>query len=57
MDALHNCGLLKLFMCPRMQAQLMLLERLVAMWDTDSQVFMVGDQELTLEVEDIYFIT
>ena len=27
------------------------------MWDAESQLFMVGDQELTLEVEDIYFIT
>lgn len=53
MDALWNCGLLKFFMCPGMQAQPMLLERLVAIWDTDSQVFMVGDQKLTLEVEDI----
>ena len=35
----------------------MFLESLVAMWDVDSQVFMFGDQELTLEVEDIYFIT
>lgn len=57
MDALRNCGLLKFFRCPGMQAQPMLLERLVAMWDADSQVFMVEDQELTLEVEDIYFIT
>lgn len=29
----------------------------MAVWDADSQVFMVGDQELTLELEDIYFIT
>lgn len=57
MDSLCNCGLLKLFMFPGMRAQPMLLERLVGMWDADSQVFMVGDQELTLEVEDIYFIT
>ena len=57
MAALHNCGLLKLFMCLGMWAQPMLLERLVAMWDFDSQVFMVENQELTLEVEDIYFIT
>ena len=41
MDALCNCHLLKFFMCPGMQAQPMLLERLVPMWDTDSQVFMV----------------
>ena len=57
MDAFYNYGLLKFFMCPRMRAQPMLLERLVAMWDADSQVFMVRDQELALEVEDIYFIT
>ena len=57
MDALRNCGLLKFFMCPWMWAQPMLLERMVAMWDANSQVFMVGDQELPLEVEDIYFIT
>ena len=36
MDALHNCGLLKFFMCPGMRAQPLLLERLVAMWDSDS---------------------
>lgn len=54
-DALHNCGLLKFFMCPRMRAQPLLLQRLVAMWDANSQLFMVEDQELALEVEDIYF--
>ena len=57
MDALRNYNSLKFFMLPKMRAQPMLLERLVAMWDVDSQVFMVGDQELILEVEDIYFIT
>lgn len=44
MDALCNYGLLKFFMCPGMRMQALLLERLVAMWDADSQVFMVGDQ-------------
>ena len=53
MDALRNYGLLKLFMFPGIQAQPLLLERLVVMWDTDSQMFMVGDQVLTLEVDDI----
>ena len=53
MDALRNYGLLKLFMFPGIQAQPLLLERLVVMWDIDSQVFMVGDKVLTLEVDDI----
>lgn len=56
MDALRNYGLLKFFMCPGMRVQPLLLERLVAMWDVDSQLFMVRDQEFTLEVDDIYLI-
>lgn len=27
------------------------------MWDTESQRFMVGDQMLEIEVDDIYFLT
>ena len=30
---------------------------MLGMWDLDSQRFMVGDQELDIEVEDIYFLT
>lgn len=56
LDSLGGCGLLELFIFPRMRAQPMFLQRLVAMWGTDSQLFMVGDQELTLDVEDNYFI-
>lgn len=56
MDSLHNCGLLKFFMCPGMRSQPLLLERLVAMWDAESQLFMVEDEQLTLEEDDIYFI-
>lgn len=35
----------------------MLLQRLVDMWDPDVGHFMVGDQILHLEIEDVYFIT
>lgn len=42
MDALRNYGLLKFFMCPGMWAQPLLLERLVAMWDADSQCLWSG---------------
>ena len=27
------------------------------MWETDSQRFLVGDQYLDIEVDDIYFLT
>jgi hypothetical protein len=42
-DALRSCWLLKKFMCLETWVQPMLLQRLVAMWDADSQLFMVKD--------------
>ena len=66
LEALNDCttiislwkdGLLKFFMCPGLQAQPLLLQRMVAMWETDSQCFMVGEQMLEIEVDDIYFLT
>jgi hypothetical protein len=30
---------------------------MVAMWDVDSQHFVVGDQILQMDVDDIYFLT
>ena len=55
--SLRNCGLLKFFMCPGLQVQPLLLQRIVGMWDTGSQRFMVGDQALDIEVDAIYFLT
>ena len=55
--SLQNCGLLKLFMCLGLQAQPLLLQRMVVMWEPDSQRFLVGDQYLEIEVDDIYFLT
>lgn len=46
--SLRNCGFLKFFMCPSLRAQPLLLQQMVGMWDTDSQHFMVGDQELDI---------
>ena len=54
--ALRNCGLLKFFMCSRLRVQPLLLQRMVAMWDSNSQHFMVGDQILEMDVDDIYFL-
>ena len=44
-------------MCPGLRAQPLLLQRMVAMWEPDSQRFLVGDQYLEIEVDDIYFFT
>jgi hypothetical protein len=55
--ALRDCGLLKYFHIPGMRAQVRLLEHLVWMWDPDQQVFNVGVHTLTIDNEDIYFLT
>lgn len=54
--SLRNCGLLKFFMCPGLRAQPLLLQWMVAMWDPNSQHFLVRDQLLDIEVDDIYFL-
>jgi hypothetical protein len=55
--SLRDCGLLKYFCIPGMRAQVRLLEHLVWMWDPDQQVFNVGAHTLTIDIEDIYFLT
>jgi hypothetical protein len=55
--ALRDCGLLKYFHIPGMRAQVRLLEYLVRMWDLDQQGFHVGAHILSIEIEDIYFLT
>jgi hypothetical protein len=55
--ALRDCGLLKFFRIPGMRAQVRLLEYLVHMWDVDQQVFHVGVHTLSLDIEDVYFLT
>jgi hypothetical protein len=40
-----------------MRAQVRLLEYLVRMWDPDQQVFNVGAHTLSIDIEDIYFLT
>ena len=56
MEALNNCWLLKFFLCPNMRAQSLLLAQLVNMWDPNSQHFVVRDEILMVEIEDIYFL-
>jgi hypothetical protein len=56
-NALRQCGLLKIFKIQGMRAQRRLLEYLVHMWDEEQQVFHVGVHVLSLDIEDIYFLT
>ena len=51
----HTMG--KYFWIPGMRAQVRLLEHLIQMWDPDQQVFHVGAHTLTIDIEDIYFLT
>jgi hypothetical protein len=55
--ALRDCGILKFFHILGMRAQVRLLEYLVHMWDPDQQIFHVGVHTLSLDIEDIYFLT
>ena len=55
--SLRNYGLLKFFMCLGLRAQPLLLQRMVAMWEPESQLFLIGDQLLDIEIDDIYFLT
>jgi hypothetical protein len=54
---LVQCGLLKFFQCPFMQAQPRLLNALVDYWHPDVEAFMLEGQSLTPTTEDIYFLT
>ena len=56
-DTLRQCGLLKYFHISSMRSETSLLQLLIGYWDPDRLLFMVDDEPLPLEVEDIYFLT
>lgn len=56
-NVLWECGMYKFFMCLNMQSPPLLLQHFVDMWDLHVGYFMVGDQILLLEIEDVYFLT
>ena len=55
-DALRQCGLLKYFQISSMRSETSLLQLLIGYGDPDRLLFMVDDEPLPLEVEDIYFL-
>ena len=56
-QALCACGLYKFWCLGSMRAKPRLLQMLVDYWDPDSESFHIDGMSLTIEVEDIYFIT
>ena len=55
--SLRECGVLKISRIPGMRSQLRSLEYMVHMWDVDQHIFHVGVHTLSLDIEDIYFLT
>ena len=55
--ALRECGILKFSRLPGMRAYVHLLYDMIQMWYLDQQHFVVGTHVLTIDVEDIYFVT
>ena len=55
--ALRNYSLLKFFRTPSMVSHERLIEYILHMWNPEQQYFEVGAHVLTIEVEDIYFLT
>ena len=57
MEALRACRLLTFFLTPGMRAQPELLRYLISLWDINTEIFVIGNQEPELETLDIYFIS
>ena len=56
-QALRSCELYKFWCLGGLRAKPRLLQMLVDYWDLDSESFQIDGMSLTIEVEDIYFIT
>jgi hypothetical protein len=54
--ALRACVLLKFFKLQKMK-EILLLEHMIGLWDVADQGFLIGTQLLTIELEDVYFLT
>ena len=55
--ALRNCGLLKYFKMKKMKKEILLLEYMIGLWNVAEKGFQKGTHLLTIELEDVYFIT
>ena len=55
--ALRACGIYKFWCLGSLRAKPRLLHMLIDYWDPDSESFHIDGMSLTIEIEDIYFIT
>ena len=55
--ALRDCGLLKFFKLQKMKKEILLLEHIINLWDVAEQGFRIETQILTIELEDVYFLS
>jgi hypothetical protein len=55
--SLQYCGLLKFFKLQKMKREMLLLEHMIGLWDVAEHGFRIGAQLLTIELEDVYFLT
>ena len=56
-QALWPCGLYKFWFLGSLRAKQRLLQLLVDYWDPKFETFQIDGMSLSIEVEDIYFIT
>ena len=56
-QALRACGLYKFWCLGSLRAKPRLLQMLVDYWDLESESFDIDGMSLSIEIEDIYFIT
>jgi hypothetical protein len=56
-NALRQCRLLKYFQISSMRSETSLLQLLIRYWDPDRLQFVIDDEPLPFEVEDVYFLT
>ena len=54
---LRACSFLKFFKLQKMKKEVLLLEHMIGLWDVAEQGFRIGTQLLTIELEDVCFLT
>jgi hypothetical protein len=54
---LRYYGLLKFFKLQKIKKEILLLEYIISLWDVARQGFRIGTQLLTINLEDVYFLT
>ena len=56
-NILRQCGLLKYLQISSMRSETLLLQLLIGYWDPNTSQFVIDDESILFEVEDIYFLT